>query len=208
MHRLRIDAPGIGAGVAAAIEHLAVMHRRHPVQHPAQRLGQGFVCRVHIGEQRVAAAFGQGVDAQDGAHRRLLVARDIRMPILAIGVARIGVGVDDHRLRQAGQRGGGGVDVQFAEAATEGELLLGADVLIAEEDHQMIHQRLMDHIETGIVQRPGQIDATDFSADPRCQLADLDAVRRHVSCPPWRRSPGKTDPSNPPDRWRASRCCA
>ena len=40
--------------------------------------------------------------------------------------------------------GRGGMDVQFAELAPEGEMLLRRDVLVAKEDHEIFGQRAVD----------------------------------------------------------------
>jgi hypothetical protein len=68
------------------------------------------------------------------------------------------------------------MDVQLAETLPEGDLLLGGDVLVAEEDHQMIHQRLMDHVEGVGIQLLGEIDAEDFSPDFGGEGADFDVI--------------------------------
>ena len=52
--------------------------------------------------------------------------------------------------------GRAGMDVQIAELAAEGEMLLRRDVLVAEEDHEVFGQRAMDlvHGAVGQARRP------------------------------------------------------
>ena len=56
------------------------------------------------------------------------------------------------------------MDVQFAELAAEGEMLLGRDVLVAEKDHEIFGERAMDLVHlpvgAGIVRdQPADVDA-------------------------------------------------
>ena len=57
---------------------------------------------------------------------------------------RILVGVDLHQRRIAALVRRGGMDVQFAELAAEGQMLLRGDVLVAEEDHEVFGERAVD----------------------------------------------------------------
>ena len=66
--------------------------------------------------------------------------------------------------------------------AAEIEVLFVADVLVAEEDHQVFRQRAVDLLEGLVAERLRQIDAADLRADDRRQLVDRDRVvrrRRH-----------------------------
>jgi hypothetical protein len=71
--------------------------------------------------------------------------------------------------------------VQIAELAAEGEMLVGADVLIAEEDHEVFGERAMDlvHLAVGgriAVDQPADVDAGNLRADDRRQLLDADGL--------------------------------
>src|SRR5579863_9949862 len=70
----------------------------------------------------------------------------------------------------------GGMDVQLAEAAAEIEVLLLADVLVAEEDHRVLGQRTMYFLERPVAERLRQVDAADFRAYDRGELVDADCV--------------------------------
>src|SRR3954467_4287404 len=74
--------------------------------------------------------------------------------------------------------GRGGMDVQIAELAAEGEMLLRGDVLVAEEDHEVFGKRAMDLVHGAVGQRAREIDAGDLGADDRRQLLDADGLVR------------------------------
>ena len=57
------------------------------------------------------------------------------------------------------------VPVQLAEAAAEVHVLLDAELLIAEKDHQTIHQRIMYLLELLVTERFGKVNTKNFSAD-------------------------------------------
>ena len=62
--------------------------------------------------------------------------------------------------------------LEVAEAAGEREVLLGGDVLVAEEDDLVLEQRAMDLVERLVVERLGQVDASDLGADRRAERLD------------------------------------
>jgi hypothetical protein len=84
------------------------------------------------------------------------------------------------------------VSPPLAEAAPEGLLLIGRDVLIAEEDHLVVDQGVVHPLERGLVEGAGEIDAVHLRADVRRELGDgelLAFVRGSVhGDPPWARS--------------------
>ena len=59
------------------------------------------------------------------------------------------------------------VELDLAEAAGERDLLRRRDGLVAEEDDAVFVVGAFDRGETGVVERPGQIDPADFGADAR-----------------------------------------
>ena len=86
------------------------------------------------------------------------------MPALAIGARGILVGIDPHQRRILAFARRGRMDVQFAELAAEGEVLLGRDMLVAEKDHEILGERAMDLVHlavgAGIVRdQPADVDA-------------------------------------------------
>ena len=72
--------------------------------------------------------------------------------------------------------------MQVAELAAEGEMLLWADLLVAEEDHEVFGQRAMDlvHLAVGgvAVDQLADVDAAYLRADDRRQLLDADGFIR------------------------------
>src|SRR3954453_3661252 len=79
--------------------------------------------------------------------------------------------------------GSGWMDVQFAELAPEGEMLLRRDVLVAKEDHQVFGQRPMDLVHLAVWARIvrdelAEIDAGNLRADDRGELLDLKRLVR------------------------------
>ena len=85
-----------------------------------------------------------------------------------------------------------GMRVQRAEAAAEVLVLVDRHLLVAEEDHQVLHQRIMHFLELLVAQRLGEVDAEDFGADGGRELAHVDRLIGHCSFPPelglvWRR---------------------
>ena len=73
-----------------------------------------------------------------------------------------------------------GMEVQFAETAAERLVLLVRQLLVAEEDHQVLHQCVMDLLEGLVAQRPGKVDAGNFRADAGRKLAHGDRLLAHL----------------------------
>ena len=171
--------------VAAAIDMLAFVHRGHAGQHLLDRLAQGLVGAVHVGEHRVAAAIRRHHrQMQDRAHRRLDVARHIGMPDLAGDVLGRFVGLDQQDFGMPLDRAPAGwVDVQLAELAAEVGVLVDADLLVTKENHQVVHQRVVNLLELLVAQRFGQVDTVDLGADHWRHLAHLDGLVAHGVVP-------------------------
>src|SRR5262245_31455807 len=75
------------------------------------------------------------------------------------------------------------MDVQFAETAAEGEMLLRRELLIAEEDDEVFGQRAMNlvHLPVGagiVIDESCDIDAGDLRTNDRCQFVDADGLIR------------------------------
>lgn len=68
----------------------------------------------------------------------------------------------------------GGVRHRLAEQVGEGFLALVVEVgLATEEDHLVVHQRLLDGLDRGGVQLAGELHATDLGADTAGHRVDL-----------------------------------
>ena len=94
------------------------------------------------------------------------------MPAGAVVAPRVLVGMDDHECGIAVSVRCRRMDVQFAEAATEREMLFGRGVLVAHEEHKMTHPSVVDFLEKLIVKRFRQVDAVHGGADFRRQRFD------------------------------------
>jgi len=62
------------------------------------------------------------------------------------------------------------------QEAAKGQVLVLAQVLVAEEDHRVFGERAMDFVEHAVAERLRQIDAADLAADDRRKLVDGDRV--------------------------------
>ena len=143
--------------------------RRHVARGEAEqelldRRRERLVGLVHVGEERVAAALGHDLHAQHRDRRRLRFARDVRVPGLAGGVLGAGVGVDDEDLGPFGV-GVGRMDVQRAEPATEGDLLVDVHRLPAGDDDAALGDQPGQLIDAGVVERVELLGA-DLGAEP------------------------------------------
>ena len=65
-------------------------------------------------------------------------------------------------------------DVQLAETPRKGDLLRGGEALIAEHDHRVIEESLLNLGEEPVVDRLGQIDTADLGADVRGERGDFE----------------------------------
>ncbi|MCY1557084.1 hypothetical protein D9M68_938990 [compost metagenome] len=82
---------------------------------------------------------------------------------------------DDENLRVIGQQKlFEHVDLQRAETAAEGDLLLGGDALVTEHQQGVIEMGAMDTGEVFIAQRSGQIQADDLGAHWRIEGANVE----------------------------------
>src|SRR5436190_21316561 len=68
---------------------------------------------------------------------------------------------------------------QLAEQMPESLVLLMRQALVAEEDDEVFHQRVVHFLELLIAERARQVDAADLGADMRRQLPDLDRLVGH-----------------------------
>jgi len=74
---------------------------------------------------------------------------------------------------------------QIAEETPERLVLVMRQMLVAKEDHQVFHQRIVDFLELLIAERSRQVDPVDLGADMRGQLGDLDRLVGHPVLPRW-----------------------
>ena len=106
------------------------------------------------------------------------------MPFLAGDMLRVLVGVDgeDFGVPFRGMRRGG-MHREIAELPPEILVLIVGQMLVAEEDHQVFHQRVVHFLELLVAERPRQVDPANLGANMRRQLGDLDRLVRHQGSP-------------------------
>jgi hypothetical protein len=157
-----------------------VVHRAQTVDQLAHRRGQRLVRGVHAREARVTAELGQLHGAQDRPHRRIGEERVVAVPLVGALAHRMDL-IQHHDLRRVLVHGLEGRHVHGAEAQRELELLLVVDVLVAEEEHEVVEQRLAQTSDVVVGERQPQVDAADLGADRQRQRPDLDAraLRAH-----------------------------
>ena len=81
----------------------------------------------------------------------------------------------------------GGMHRELAEEAAEGLLLIRSEVLVPEEDHLAVDERVVHPLEGGLVERSGKVDAMDDGADVGRELLDGQGRISHGRLP-WARS--------------------
>src|SRR5436309_14831002 len=91
------------------------------------------------------------------------------------------------------------MDRQLAEQTAERLMLIMRQVLVAEENDKVFHQRAVHLLELLIAERAGQIDPADLCADMWRQLFDFDGLIPHPSSSP------RTNSIRASLRWRLGR---
>src|SRR5208282_55258 len=86
---------------------------------------------------------------------------------------------DDEDLGMAGHRLDELMHVEGAEATAEPKMLLRGQVLVAEEDHAMVEQRLMQVGSGRVVEILRQIDTFDNGAEGAADRLHADRLVRH-----------------------------
>ena len=157
------------------------MQRAHVVDAIAQ-VGREVVVRArHVGPQGVAAVLGHFDRAEHRAHRRLGAPRDVGVPaVLGAHAQRVGEVVallEPHDLRRVAGRQERMV-FELAERARERQLLIGGEVLAAEEQHLPFEQRVADLVADRVGRRFGEVDAAHLGADDLAARFDLQVVVR------------------------------
>ena len=114
--------------------------------------------------KRVASEGRQLDRPQDRSERRLRPPRDVRVPVVGRPERAAGGDHEDLGLLLVLRRDG--VDLEIAEAPPEGDVAGAVEaVLVAEEHHLPLEERLADLLDHRIVEVVGQLDAADLGAD-------------------------------------------
>src|SRR5262245_58713679 len=94
------------------------------------------------------------------------------MPFFTCDLAGLLVRLDDENLgmtREQNRRRR--VHVELAKTATERLVLIDGQLLIAKEEQEVVHERIVDLLKLSIVERLGQIETKDLRANTRCRFA-------------------------------------
>jgi hypothetical protein len=171
-----------GAGLEGArgvhpVRSARAVDRGHAVEQRLHAVRQRLIGKVLVGEQCVAAIVRHLARVQHRSQRRPLEVADIGVPAAAevARLPRLLADLDDLWLR--GHAADEFVDLQLAEAAAESELLLRAQLLVVQEDHEVVEQCRADLADRRVRQRPGEVDARYLGAERAGYPVDPDRVR-------------------------------
>jgi len=140
---------------------------------------QGVIRRRLAGEQGIAAAGRHRVEIEDAAERRLLVTGDIGVPVLAADALGVRIGMDGQDLGMPFRPRRVRVDVQFTEISAEPLVGFHVERLIAEKQHLVLRESLMQFFNLAVAKWLGQCDALDIGADARRNRRDTDGSIAH-----------------------------
>ena len=186
-----------GTAVVLRPEHVdRRMDRAEAAQHLLHALRQRLEGEIHVGEQRVAALVRDFARQQDRAHRGLLVVAVVGVPEIADVLLALGLLAHFGDLRIARDGREEPVDVDRRPTLRELDMLLGRQLLVAEEDHAVLHEGLLDFVPLPIAHRL-EVDAGNLRAAATRELADFDRLVRHGRSPPRRSMTGEADQANP-----------
>lgn len=125
----------------------AVVQGGQAVEEGPHGRGEQLVGQVHVGEEGVAtaAALRNLRDVQHGAERGLGVGGAVGVPAVARDLPGLlrGLDLQDVRIGVLGRNGHG---VQLAEEGGEALVLLGRDVLVAEDQHMVGEERVLEFL--------------------------------------------------------------
>jgi hypothetical protein len=131
-----------------------------------QSIGQGFIRKILVGEQRVPAV-GRHVDGvENSAHRWLRDHGGVGVPAFADNLLVAGFASDIDDLGVGADTVVVGVDEDLAEAPGERLVPVDAELLVAKEDYAVVEERLTDLTDRCIVKVLRDINTADFG--PQC----------------------------------------
>ncbi|MNG94197.1 hypothetical protein D3C79_532020 [compost metagenome] len=162
---------GVGVSSATAIDHRA------------QGGWHGLPGFVHVGKQGIAALAGQFLSVEHGTQAGEFFVGQVRMPELA-GITQANVATvlddvgNDQDLGMAGQQELlEHMDLQFAETATELDVLLRGDALVAEHQDVVVEVGAVNTGEILGFDRFGQVQADDLGAYGTGERTDFKGLR-------------------------------
>src|SRR5260370_40010114 len=91
----------------------------------------------------------------------------------------IGIGMDRQNLRMSFRPGRAGMNMQFTEISAEPLMGFHVERLIAEKQHLVLRESLMQLLDLAVAEWIGQCDALDIGADARRNRRDPDGSIAH-----------------------------
>src|SRR5206468_12172996 len=175
-----------------------------PLEAVLETLRQPIVGGVHAGEQRVAAAAGDGQRVELGRLERLLIVGAIGVPALgaapvdghvelAVGPELVDTELRDFRIVRVARRLRR-MRYDDPEAAAVAQEVLDLELLAGHHDHVGVEPRPVDRGEARVVELP-DVDSEDLRADLLAETSNLD----HRSVLPVSGPPLSSTPRR---RWR------
>src|SRR5271166_5897574 len=182
MRRIRKDLAAIVAAhehIGRVIDVFARMRSRESFEIGLHARRQRVVCGILAREQRISTDRRHGVEVQNAAQRRLLVAGDVGMPIFPSDALGIGVSMDGQNLGMSLRTRRVRVNVQVSKIAAERLVRFHVERLIAKEQNLMLRQRLVQLLELAVAERLGERQAVDLGANARRDRRDVDGFVAH-----------------------------
>src|SRR5262252_8690460 len=111
------------------------------------------------------------------------------MPFFTGDLSGLLVRLDDENLRVTRQQSRRRrMYVELAKTAAERLVLIDSQLLIAKEEHQVVHERTVDLLKLPIIERLGQIETKDLRANARCRFPYFYSLMSHSFVPCRRRT--------------------
>ena len=134
---------------------------------PLHARRQGLEREVHVRKQGVAAGRGHVDGMERRAERRRFPKRHVDVPAAAEGFDLVGQLDDFDELRIPVHPVRVGVSFELAEAARECQVLFRTQILLAEKEHEVFPESLVDARPGPFVERAGEVHAEHLGADCR-----------------------------------------
>src|SRR5947209_3776794 len=155
------------------------MNRSQPFKIDLHSRRERIIGRILAREECIATAAWDRMEIKNAAHWWLLVAGDVRVPILPGDAPGTRISVDGQDFGMTLRARGAGVNVQIAEIAAKPLVSFDVERLIAKEQDEVLRNRLMQVLDLAVAQRLGQNDAFDLGSDARRDGCDADGLIGH-----------------------------
>ena len=134
---------------------------------------------AHVGEQGVAPDRRDLDGMQDGTEGRAGPPRHVGVPaVLVAADGRLLFEADEFRLVGIGRDER--MDLELAEPAGEGDVLVRGQRLVPEEEHLELVEALRELVDDRVVERAAEVDAVDLGADGGPDWTDVERSKRET----------------------------